>query len=267
MDQELKDFTSYIYRGQAREDWTLQSTLDRLEESVPESRRSLIRQKQLNGFKLATRGRRGPSPPSLDNENELWALGQHYGLATPLLDFTESPFVALYFAFLEDGHEDSGYRVVYALSEVSVASMRTILAADHALKMLDGESESSQGGPLLGSRIGLGQQPASRLGGEQGPPAPPVVDVIRPMSDENSRLVNQRGLFVNGPEGLSIEDWIGDNSEGTNSVVLFKIRIPNRDRGRCLQFLNRMNINHLSLFPDLYGASRYCNMDLQIKNY
>jgi len=51
--------------------------------------------------------------------------------------------------------------------------------------------------------------------------------------------------------------------------ILIKVMIPEKktDRAECLKFLNRMNINHLTLFPDLYGSSQFCEMSLDIKNY
>jgi len=41
-----------------------------------------------------------------------------------------------------------------------------------------------------------------------------------------------------------------------------KIVIPGEIRTEILPFLNNMNINYLSLFPDLEGASKYCNEKL-----
>jgi hypothetical protein len=73
----------------------------------------------LQSFKYAARGRRGSSPREL-TESEWWALGQHYGLATPLLDWTWSPFAAAYFAFEEpDDAHPTDYRSVYGLFRVS----------------------------------------------------------------------------------------------------------------------------------------------------
>ncbi len=41
--------------------------------------------------------------------------------------------------------------------------------------------------------------------------------------------------------------------------VLMKITIPNTGRTDCLKFLNKMNINRMSLFADLDGAAKYIN--------
>ena len=50
-------------------------------------------------------------------------------------------------------------------------------------------------------------------------------------------------------------------------MVLVKFTVPTGDREDCLRSLNRMNINHLSLFPDFYGASTFCNLNLEIASY
>jgi hypothetical protein len=46
-----------------------------------------------------------------------------------------------------------------------------------------------------------------------------------------------------------------------------KITIPNGNRVDCPKSLNRMNINHLTLFPDMYGASKHCNHAAQMQLY
>jgi FRG domain len=54
----------------------------------------------------------------LDSEWELLALAQHHGLPTRLLDWTESPLVAGYFACRDHRDRDGA---IYALNTVSVA--------------------------------------------------------------------------------------------------------------------------------------------------
>ena len=50
-------------------------------------------------------------------------------------------------------------------------------------------------------------------------------------------------------------------------IILFCITIPDKDREELLRFLNKMNINNLTLFPDLIGAAQYCNCMLTIDDY
>lgn len=59
-----------------------------------------IRDRYLAAFERASAGLRGPSPAKLTTE-EWWSLGRHFGLVTPLLDWTESPYIAAFFALSE----------------------------------------------------------------------------------------------------------------------------------------------------------------------
>jgi hypothetical protein len=62
----------------------------------------------LNQFKEAYCGIVGANPNLTDDE--YWAIGRHFGLLTPLLDSTLSPYVAAYFAFGERlAHMQHGY--------------------------------------------------------------------------------------------------------------------------------------------------------------
>jgi hypothetical protein len=99
-------------------------------------------------------------------------------------------------------------------------------------------------------------------------PASPELVLVRPLSDDNHRLVNQGGLFTRLKSEESLESWVMNNHpESDDGMSLLKILIPNDDRDLCLRTLNRMNINPLSLFPDLTGASRYCNLVSEVDNY
>lgn len=96
----------HIWRGHRCADWFLSSTLDRLFDRLMQetSHTSGVKpdhsflQAHLKQFKYAVRGRRGSNPTKIEDD-DWWALGQHQGLATPLLDWTTSPYVAAFFAF------------------------------------------------------------------------------------------------------------------------------------------------------------------------
>jgi len=234
--QEMLDFSHYIWRGQHDDTWVLDSSLDRVlrrtNHVTPQAAAN-----HLLRFKRSIRGRRGSNPSKIEQENEWWALGQHHGLATPLLDWTESPFVALYFAF-ENAKPEAHRRprAVWAMSGGVVNKSRAMM--DAAAKATPPQ------------------------------PAPAGLEIIRPLQDENARLVAQSGLFTKGPLGVSVDRWIrqsysGDKSQG----ILLKLTIPDTGREECLRTLNKMNINPRSLFPDLAGSSLYCNMSLGIPSY
>lgn len=110
----------YIFRGHADRNWKLESTLTRLAQRVSKDiPPKTIEATQLKNFKMRIRGLRGSNPQPLD-ENGLWALGQHYGLCTPLLDWTESIYIAAYFAFEKPDSCDSNWRTIYALNRMKL---------------------------------------------------------------------------------------------------------------------------------------------------
>jgi hypothetical protein len=156
---------------------------------------------------------------------ELFATGQHYKLATPLLDWTKSPYIATYFAFEDkDDRKDIGYRAVYALNRA--------LVERHC--------------------------PPSEALGENS------VRFIQSLAVSNSRLVAQAGLFTFSPTHISLEDWVTRNfSENPSAPVLLRFLIRNKMREACIASLNQMNIGFRTLFPEFEGASKFCNYKLE----
>ncbi len=223
----------YVFRGQARKEWDLVSTLNRLIRNARRTgaKHSAIEpfvEKHLDRFKTEIKGRRGENPPKM-SEDEYWALGQHYGLATPLLDWTNSPYIALFFAFASLEEEPESYRCVWALNKRGIKEIN------------------------------------SRINNEEN-----KLKFVIPETENNKRIISQSGLFTKVPVMSSVNGWVEDYASSQYNdyeSALSKIVIEgNRGlRKEVLKHLELMNIKFSTIFPDLQGASMYCN--IKAENY
>ncbi len=218
----------FIFRGQRDSDWPLSTSLDRLIERIkPEIDIDSTYDFLITEFVKSIRGRTQTQKGLLAEGDELWALGQHYGLATPLLDWSKSIYVAVFFAFEDPTPSASGWRSVYALHQNSVEK---ILEKHNSKKYYRDKFA-----------------------------------FVDPVTDHNPRLISQSGLFTRQPIGFNFSEWIQKNFKGQNEApYLMKISIPDSERLNVLKHLRQMNIHHGTLFPDLHGASKYCNDTLEL---
>jgi FRG domain len=221
-----------IFRGQRDSSWKLEPTLDRLAHKYGKKLNEEMVKDHLKNFSNAKKGKYQHSANEFGGF-VLWGLGQHHGLATPLLDWTESPFIASYFAFYSENSENHNDRAIYMLDKNLINDIDNYPDPHRIYKQF------------------------------------PALEISDGYLDSNQRMIAQRGVFVKCPTGMDIETYVKTRFEGVNKTVLMKILIPENgnDRKMFLKHLNKMNISHLTLFPDLEGASIYSNMIFEIDDY
>lgn len=260
LETDFLDWNEYIFRGQKDSSWPLRSKFDReyrsakklleetdflkglnpqekglMEQSNPKTAldaRSDVLDRLLDRFKKACTGRRGHSPKTL-SDIEWWALGQHFGLATPLLDWTQSPYVAAYFALKDPDLDSKADRAVWAYTH-------------------DGMVEIFINSPEFDEKnLNLSD----------------AIEIVFGLIDENSRIISQSGLFTKTPAGEDVEEFIANKINLTGmSPILYKIEIPNSQREAFLRHLEAMNIHSGSLFPDIVGAAEFANRGLECES-
>lgn len=170
---------------------------------------------------------------------EQYALMQHYGLPTRLLDWTISPLVALYFALEKD--EVNEKRVVWCmnhteLNQITTGEYQTIYThnvTDDEKFELDGYLPAS----LSSNSIELKDKA-----------------IAIKIQFTNKRISSQQGTFtLHGSEKVKIEDYFvsGNNAE------VFKIEIDGKKvREELKDTLMQLGITEDSIYQDLNSLSK-----------
>jgi hypothetical protein len=88
----------YLFRGAGGADWRLATSFDRQFAAIPLERRMALWDLLIEQWRRGCAEAGIPDAVTSD-DRKLWALGQHHGLPTRLLDWSTSPYVAAFFAF------------------------------------------------------------------------------------------------------------------------------------------------------------------------
>ena len=227
--------TQFIFRGHRRYDWGMTPSLARITQDGIVTQE--LRDQQLGLFRKAIRGRIEDHSLLEDGpeDDELWSIGQHHGLMTPLLDWTYSPYVALFFAFAKEDQtdeKDNPYRAVYIINKTFIED--DDLCPD--IRVFEPKKDDH-----------------GRLVNQAG---------LFTFSPLDATIENKLAEVLSADEfkESELKEAAEEDQAGILAKYICKIYIRNEDQPECLKHLRRMNVHHASLFPDLIGAADYCNI-------
>lgn len=169
------------------------------------------------------------------NNSDLWAFGRHYGLITPLLDWTESPYIAAFFAFfgrLQEAIPGLGKDVEFREHEKH--KTMTILKPDVAIWQLDVNSNLTLPGEFE-------VFPRTQYG-----------------MTKRQKAQDGRFTMLKHDSLTDIEAYL--ESRGLANLLCC-YEVPGSEWREALARLQRMGIRYYTLFPDFEGAAIEANME------
>jgi hypothetical protein len=251
-----------IFRGQRSVEWPLASVWERRLKSYrdgyhapgtdpfwgehrdrnlddlfgPEGRevRNEYRDQFLEMFRELVRGLPGVDSEILKDEKQTWALGRHHGLVTPLLDWTRSPYVAIFFACFDYAeYHNPGWK-------------SGIRGAGGFINFMGTSDKPAE--PIAVWELALPEN--IELEGEF------EIFTLRP--DQAHRQKAQQGIFTMLTHSTSLDLVTYLNSREL-AHYMTRYELPGQEVGRALWNLRLMNITYGTLFPDLEGAAIEAN--------
>lgn len=239
---------NFLYRGQANSEWGLQSSLERIlsrqwtSEAVQKFEEFSLSQFK-SKFHLYDKENLQP-----DSKLAWLSLMQHYGVPTRLLDFTESPYVALYFALESYNPQQKIPLALYALDYAAILekSIEYIKSKDNEFKENTKTIHEKQD-EVFSSVVDRFRYDIAWV------TEPKILNV---------RIDRQVGSFLlSGNSDLRIEETL--NLKLYSGAALNKYIIhPDLYIG-VFSLLRKMNITSKNLYGDLDGVARGIRMMMQ----
>ena len=239
----------FIYRGHADASWPLTSSLERvIGSSWNEENAILSEERTLDVFK--SKFHLYDKINIVPDSKLAWlSLMQHYGAPTRLLDFTESPYAALYFSIEFYCPQSKKDFAVYALDYS--AMMDKSIAKIAASRPSFNETRAS----IYPKRDAIFDEVVD--------PGKYDIAWITEPTMLNARLDRQAGSFIlSGNRGSRIRDIL--ESELYHDVAMYKYVFPAKLYQGVYALLRKMNLTSKTLYGDLDGLARSLKMELQV---
>jgi hypothetical protein len=250
LKEELGRPKFWVFRGQAKWDWSLRPKRGRLSNpdevfSMELSREDdelplgpglavnlavLDDRQEFEDWRAEAIALVPPSLPQPASSLEWLAIGQHHGLRTRLLDWSRNPLVGIYFAVREDQSYSGGDSALFALRGLPA------LPADLPARWDPWE--------VTGVQLWHPPSLVERIGRQSG------LFTLHQVGDRGGSLD-----LVSYAEGL----WYQDPSFGAQKLFgavdlkLVKIRVAASARESLLQELSLLGVDEYFAFPDLQG--------------
>lgn len=249
IEKELVDTHHRLgFRGQRCAAWRLRPSLARFLSRLKEKGRigesatyETVEHRVKEEFKKNLLLNRDLTPDQLQSV-DLWQYGQHFGLPTPLLDWTHSAYVGLFFALVGDP----------VVGEEGLIQPRSLWVMDLELLSLINNQIQEEVWPKMKGRI----EPEEFLKRQI-----PKMEVAGEIDGYNRRLGYQQAFFTKHVFYESLEVWASRIAsevahECWNYPFLRKITFSpdEKQRSRMLVVLDKMNVNSRTLFPDMQGS-------------
>ena len=226
----------YVYRGMANANFRMVTSLHRNCKQLQQELEPAILK---NFAKYAVL-----EDPSISQS--VWRqmfLGQHHGLPTRLLDWTQSALVALHFAVTEERMETMEDHDCM-IWRVDIKELHRLLPEKYQRIMAQNKAE-------VFSMDMLGQAAESMASYDRDMGDRSMVVIEPPSMD--ARIVNQYSFFSVIPmEMENVEDFLDRRTENTVKYV-----IDRRLRWRVRDMLDQLNMSERLFYPGLDGLSHW----------
>ncbi len=255
-----------IFRGQLDSKWALSSTLNR--HRPLKGRGDPTFDSMISKF-IASVAKISDLPYPIEDKISWMEYGQHQGLPTPCLDFSYSPFIALFFAFdgITESH-DSNASIFILNKKVLALYYSEFIATKNEKRNVWDNMNTFLKPANIGQEIKVSgnKEKVFPFFAENGFFPFDKLQFFPHPKHNNHRMIRQQGCFVYDTldykpynrvsDFESFCESVSSSAEDGLSPVLTKLDIPHKFVEESFVILESMNINSSMLYLDHSAAAR-----------